>query len=107
MPSLVYYFKNLTVKSSPIVLKFVLELSHSKMLHFGQFDLKLELRVVPEKFVIKGNFLVTKFLNSFLLNFNLLTFWVIVGDHLRIRKSLIDMLFDCFFVRVIVPLIWY
>jgi len=40
--------------------------------------------------------LVTRFLNSFLLNFNLLIFWVIVGNHLKIRKNCIDIsVIDC------------
>jgi len=32
-----------------------------------------------------------------LLNLDLLIFWAIVGDHLRIRKSCINMIFEWFF----------
>ena len=39
-------------------------------------------------------FLVTKFLNYAFSNFDLLIFWPIVGDHLRIRKSCIVLKFD-------------
>jgi len=40
--------------------------------------------------------LVARFLNFFLLNFNLLIFWVIVSDHLRIMKSCNYMIYDWF-----------
>jgi len=39
-------------------------------------------------------FLVMRFLNSFLLNFNLLIFWVIVGNHLTNMKNCIDMFYN-------------
>jgi len=45
----------------------------------------------------QDNFSDDKILELFLIKFRFLIFWVIVGDHLRIKKSCIDILCDWFF----------
>ena len=100
-------FGNPTLKSSPIALKFLLEFYHSKLVILDGCIWDRSSSLFPENLWTLAIFSSDEILELFLINFNLLIFLVIVGDHLRIRKSCIDMLCDWFFMRLIVLLFWY
>jgi len=89
-------FGNLTVKSSPIALKFLLKFDHLQLVILDDRIWDRSSSLFPGNLWTLAIFSGDEILEFFLINFNLLIFWVIVGDHLRIRKSCIDMLCDWF-----------